>query len=291
MIRKLVSRFASERQERALRARVREFRRVWHSRFHSYGPAELAARLRAAGITATDSLLVHANFSAESGFRGNPNDLVSVFADLVCERGNLLMVSQPFRGYARDYLERGKVFDVRRTVSMMGLVTEMFRRRPGTLRSLHPTHPVLAAGVAAGEIVAGHESSRFPCGDTSPFEWLKQHDGKILFFDVSTGANTFFHHVEDQIKDELGFPLYDSELFVANVIDSQGRPATVETYAFARGIVRHTDMLERELEQRGQLVRGRVGNSRFALIRASDAATAIVDLVRSGSGLIEPPGE
>jgi aminoglycoside N3'-acetyltransferase len=232
--------------------------------------------------------MVHANLRIDSGFKGAPNDLVGAFVDHVGQEGTLMMVSQPFRGYAYDYLHLGKPFDVRRTVSMMGLVPEMFRRRAGTLRSLHPTHPVLVYGKDAEQIIAGHESTRYPCGKGTPFEALKERGGKILFFDVSSGANTFFHHVEDSIKDRLPVRLYDPELFEVEVIDAAGAKQIVETYAFATGNVRNTARLDAELAQRNLLVRARVGNSRMTLVESRDVENVMVELIDSGVGLIEP---
>ena len=165
----------------------------------------------------------------------------------------------------------------------------MFRRRPGTLRSLHPTHPVLAAGVDAPSIIAGHEDCLYPCGLGTPFDQFRQRNGRILFFDVSSGANTFFHHVEDLIKDELDFPLYDERLFTVPVVDSEGSERTVSTYAFARGVVRHTDRLEEELARRGRVVRGRIGNSVMLLFESGDVVQGVQDMIRAGDRLIEPP--
>jgi aminoglycoside 3-N-acetyltransferase len=241
------------------------------------------------GIAPNDTLLVHANFRVDSGFRGTPHDLVSALVDFVGQRGNLMMVSQPFRGYAYDYLQQGKPFQVTKTASMMGLVTEMFRRRSGTLRSLHPTHPVLAYGRDAAAIVAGHGACLFPCGSGTPFAKFREMNGKILFFDVGSGANTFFHHVEDLRKDRLPFPLYAERLFAIPAIDAEGRRRVVETYAFEKGVIRHTDRLEVELARQGKLVRRRVGNSKLLLVNAGDVVDVMTQMIEAGQGLIELP--
>src|SRR5687767_4439833 len=195
MLRAAVDKYLGGRQKRAIKARLHQAKQRLVRALRSYDSAQLTAELRRMGIAETDTLLVHSNFEPLSGFTGTPMDVVNAFAGLVGEKGNLLMVSIPFRGSAYDYLAQGKVFDVRKTLSMMGLITEMFRRRPGTLRSLHPTHPVLAAGKDAAWIVADHENCRYPCGPGSPFEKFRTLGGKILFYDVGFGSITFFHYV------------------------------------------------------------------------------------------------
>ena len=61
------------------------------------------------------------------------------------------LVERPERWFERD-----EVFDVRRTPTAMGLLSEMARRQSDAARSLHPTHSVVAVGPLAGELVATH---------------------------------------------------------------------------------------------------------------------------------------
>jgi aminoglycoside 3-N-acetyltransferase len=278
-----VAKYLDGRQKRAIKARLHQVRQRWVRALHSYGPAELAAGLRRMGITETDTLLVHSNFEPLSGFTGSPMDVVNVFADLVGQKGNLLMVSIPFRGTAYDYLAQGKPFDVRKTLSMMGLITEMFRRRPGTLRSLHPTHPVLALGKDADWLVAGHEACRYPCGPGSPFEKFHSLGGKILFFDVGFNSITFFHYVEHLLMADLPFPVYDDRLFEAIVVDSAGQKRVVTTQAYSREYPRSAEKLEAEMLRAVKIRKGRVGNSRLLLVTAADVVACQTAMVKAGN--------
>lgn len=273
----------NERQKRAIIARINEAKKLYASALLSYDGLKLKARLAQVGISEGDTLLVHSNFKPDSGFKGTPLDVVNVLADVIGPQGNLLMVSIPFRGAACDYLLLNKTFNAQKTVSMMGLVTEMFRRRPGTLRSLHPTHPVLAWGKDAEWLVADHENCIYPCGPGSPFDKFRQLNGKILFFDVRFGAITFFHYVEDAIKERLPFSVYDERLFSATVIDGNGQKRCVKTYAFNKAIPRSAKKLELEMRRQGMLKTGRVGNSRFMLVTAADVIACQTAMVRAGN--------
>jgi aminoglycoside 3-N-acetyltransferase len=226
---------------------------------------------------------VHSNFEPLSGFTGTPTDVVSAFASLVGERGNLLMVSIPFRGSAYDYLALGKAFDVRKTLSMMGLITEMFRRRPGTLRSLHPTHPVLALGKDSINIVDGHEICMYPCGPGTPFEKFHSLHGKIVFYDVGFGSITFFHYVEHLLMGDLPFPVYEDRVFEAPVVNSKGERLTVRTYAYSRGYPRNAEKLEAEMQRQGKIRVGRVGNSRILIATAADVVACQTAMVKAGN--------
>jgi len=283
LLRSTIAGCLNERQKRALKVTLNEAKKRLVNALLGYDGAKIKARLRSMGISESDTLLVHSNFKPDSGFRGTPLDLVNALAETVGEKGNLLMVSIPFRGAAYEYLALNKTFHVNKTISMMGLITEMFRRRAGTLRSLHPTHPVLAIGKNAQWLVADHDRCLYPCGPGSPFDKFRQLKGKILFFDVPFGAITFFHYVEDLLKGRLPFPVYDDRLFSVNAVDSKGEIRVIRSYAFSRDIPRSAEKLEAEMLRRGKILRGRVGNSRFLLVTAEDVVSCQTAMVEAGN--------
>lgn len=282
MLRSVLDRVLDGQRKRALKAKLNKAKLAVINRLYAYDAEAMKASLRAAGIVETDTLLVHANFEPTSGFRGSPADLVEALVGLVGEKGNLLMVSIPFRGSAYEYLEQGKVFNAKKTMSMMGLVTEMFRRREGTLRSVHPTHPVLAYGRDAERLVEGHERSRYPCGPGTPFDKFREMHGKILFYDVGFGAITFFHHVEELLADRVPFDIYADRLFTVKALDLAGREHTIETHVFNPELKRAADKLEATMTRDGRIRAGRVGNSRYLLVTADDVVASHTAMVEAG---------
>ncbi len=154
----------------------------------------------------------------------------------------------------------------------MGLISEIFRRKKGVLRSLHPTHPILASGKNAEWIVADHVNCIFPCGKDTPFDKFRSLKGKILFFDVPFRTFTFIHHIEDIIKDSLPFPLYTSEPFVAKMIDYEGNEFNMRTFAFGQTAVqrRRPEVLEKNLLKRNMLIKRRIGKTILMLVTAED---------------------
>ena len=114
--------------------------------FRSYDAAALLRAIRSLGIAPGDAVMLHSAFEPHHGFRGSIDELIDVFVEAVGPNGHLLMVSLPYRTSSIAYLRSGRRFDVRRTPSMMGMVSEIFRRRPNVRRSVHPTHPILVWG-------------------------------------------------------------------------------------------------------------------------------------------------
>ena len=98
----LLSRLNSS-QKAKLKALRSASTRLFIERFRSYGSRELEALLRALGVTAGDTVMLHSAF-ASSGFRGSPKELADVFLRTIGPSGNLLMVSLPYSSSTYEYL-------------------------------------------------------------------------------------------------------------------------------------------------------------------------------------------
>lgn len=93
----------------------------------------------------------------------------------------------------------GGTFDMSRTPSHMGALTELARVRSGTVRT---GHPVYSFGII------GKHSARFELlnnfsgyGLDSPFALLRELNGKIAVLDIEEqGSMTFYHHVEEMCQ-------------------------------------------------------------------------------------------
>ena len=267
-----------------LRAAHSDVRQLLVRAFLSYDAEQLAACLRSLGIERGDSLMLHSAFAAHHGFRGTITELTDVFLDSIGPEGNLLMVSLPYRSSSLEYLTSLKSFDVRKTPSMMGLVSEYFRRRPNVVRSLHPTHPVLASGPGADWIIAEHPKCLYPCGPSTPFERMHALDGKAVFFNVPLDTLTFFHYLEHLVSPDLPFALYTEKPFEVPVINRAGERTVVTTYAFTFEAIRRRrfQVLEKELRSRGLIRERRLGNSRIIMVHLRDVVDCVQDMRRGG---------
>lgn len=270
--------------KRVVKLRLLALRSGLVRRFRSFGDAELLAALRGLGVRPGDSVMLHSGFGGHHGYRGTIEQFTDVFVEAVGPGGCLLMVSLPYRSSSLQYLQQGRRFDVRRTPSMMGLVSEYFRRRPGVVRSLHPTHPVLALGAPAREMISGHEDCRHPCGPGTPFARLAERDGVVAFFDVPFATFTFFHYLEHLVHADLPFPIYTAEPFVVPVIDEHGATRQVTTHVFTLEAIRRRrfDAFERALRQRGLVRRQRIGNTVLELVRAREVVAYVEEMRRAG---------
>ena len=250
----------------------------------SYSLDDLKKALLSLGISAGDTIMVHSSFNFFNGFKGNPQDFIKCLLDIIGEQGNILMLSMHSGIASLHYLQNNPVFNVNKTISKMGIVSEIFRRKNGVLRSLSPTHPVLAYGKDASWVMKDHDKCLYPCGEGSPFHKFRLLKGKVLFFDVPFETCTFIHYIEDLIKDRLPFPVYHEKPFAARVIDHQGNESEVTTYVFGEQTFtrRNPKILEKQLRKKKLLKVKRIGNTTLMQVAAEDVVQCTYEMLDNG---------
>jgi len=157
--------------------------------------------LSALGIEAGDLLLVHSSLSSLGWVEGGADTVIRALVDSLGPNGTLFM---PALSLGRFGPKRPPpLFDPEATKSVVGRIPERFRRWPGSIRSLHPTHSVAGLGPRADEILGRHGQSPTPCGQRSPWGKIAHHRGKILMLGVGTSACTMFHGPEEEVEPQI----------------------------------------------------------------------------------------
>ena len=253
----------------------------------AYSRPALEDKLRTLGIESGDSVLVHSGFHRASGFTGTPSDVVESLLNVVGSDGNLLMLSIPYRGSSQKFAEADPLFDVARTPSSVGLISEVFRRRSDVHRSLSPLHPVLACGPLAEWLVADHDKCAHSCGNGSPFERFLSLGGKFLFFDAKFSSLTFMHYVEHYFMDRSPVDLYHQTPAMVRVKDHHGRERKVRQFFFSEAARQRRDFspVDRKLRSDGTLRSARIGNTQLLSVNARDVMQCAATLLEQGQGL------
>jgi aminoglycoside 3-N-acetyltransferase len=181
------------------------------------------------GICKGDTVFVHSSIDQLN--LGFPfYRVLALLEDLVGAGGTLLFPTYP-RLSSYEFLSRGEVFDVKKSASYTGILSEVARRRANAFRSLHPTKSVCALGAAALELTRDHHKSPYPYDACSPYYRITEFDGKIVGLGVSTANLSFVHCVDDALKEDFPVQPYHPQLFAATCIDDDGNKVIVETYA------------------------------------------------------------
>jgi aminoglycoside N3'-acetyltransferase len=203
---------------------------VKRSRYYTYQVSgaltqkKLVNTLRDLGLSPGDIVCVHSSFSSLGYVEGGPETLIRALEEVVGSSGTIMMPTFSMGSSMLSYIESGEVYDVRKTPSKVGAVTEAFRKWPGVIRSLHPTNSVAAKGRLAKDLLDGHHQSPRPFGLETPFGRLAPFGGKILM--INTHIHSFLHHVQDLVD----FPnLYLDGTRKARIVDEAGEESTIET--------------------------------------------------------------
>jgi len=149
--------------------------------------------LRDLGLREGGTLLVHSSYKSLGPLADGIEAVLDALQAAVGDAGTLLM---PALSYDHATPEH-PFFDLSHTPSNVGILPEAFRKRPGVLRSLHPTHSVCAAGKDAQRITAAHHLDGTPVGPHSPFRLNAAQGGQILMLGCSTDRNTTMHGAEE----------------------------------------------------------------------------------------------
>ncbi len=237
--------------------------------------SRIANDCRALGVRAGGVLLVHSSLRALGLPPGDPSRAEQVVEGLVEALGGEGTLLMPALSY-ETVTAASPVFDVRRTPSCIGGLPEHFRTRPGTLRSVHPTHSVCGVGRLAQSLLADHQQDSTPCGPNSPFSRLPGALGQVLFIGCGLRPNTSMHAVEEHVEPPY---LYGEWIdYTIRLADGRTTSMRVRHHGFDGWIQRY-DRLEGVMK-RG-LRTGRVLSASCHLLEAAEMWPAALAAYRA----------
>jgi len=225
-----------------------------------------------AGLKPGDSLIVHSSLRRLGPVDGGADAVIDALLDAVGPDGTLAMPSFNYVGHIPQ-----PYYDVRETPGRTGVLTEVFRRRPGTVRSIHPTHAMIAQGPRAAELMAYDPAVR-AVGPGSPIDRLTRAGAYVLLLGTTHESNTTVH-LGEEYAGVRKFFWWDGPLPAARIRLLDGsfiehRLDTSTSCSLAFNAVDHP------LRVNGQVRDFMVGEAISHLVRASDVVEAVIGLVR-----------
>lgn len=183
-------------------------------------------------ILSGDTLFIHSSMD-KLNVSFSAGKLLQILQKVVGSEGTLMFPAWHFNYRAEEYLVRSSnIFNVRKSFSVMGLLTEIARREPGAKRSLHPTNSIVAIGKNAEDLLKDHHKSIYPNGEMSPFYKMMNYGGKVVGLgEQAMHSLSFVHCIEDVYQDKFPYPTRTDLVFKAKVIDMDGVEQTVQTKA------------------------------------------------------------
>ncbi len=144
------------------------------------------------GINPKDTLLIHSSMKSIGLVENGADAVLDAFIEHM-EDGLLVFPTHTWKQMNREY----NLFNPETEPSCVGILSNMFLKRPHVFRSWHPTHSVAALGKDAADFVLGEEQWDTPCSRKGCWGKLYDRKAKILFIGCSLKTNTTLHGVEE----------------------------------------------------------------------------------------------
>jgi aminoglycoside 3-N-acetyltransferase len=223
----------------------------------------LVEGFRELGVEEGDTLLVHSSYKSFGEVDGGPQAVVHALEATLDVEGTLIMPTFNF-----DFTQ-GKPWDVRKTRSKMGALTEIVRMDPRAKRVFHPFYSFAILGKHAERLGSLRYKSSYE--RNSVFGKLRDLDGKIMVIGLSyNNSMTFFHHIEQMEGVDYRF----LKQFTGEVTDETGKTYT-DTFEMLvrdidKGVMTMVDPMGELMEKAGIVKIRKIGEAEVKLMKANE---------------------
>lgn len=160
-----------------------------------YTKQQLKQQLSAMGLKPCDNLLIHSSMKAIGDVEGGADTVLDSFMEYLKD-GLFMAPAHTWAQMNEDHC----IFDPENEPSCVGILSNLLLKRPGTVRSLHPTHSMAVYGKGNQDYIKGEEYCTTPCPPGGCWDRLRTIQGKILLIGVNHVKNTFIHSVEEVLN-------------------------------------------------------------------------------------------
>jgi len=177
---------------------------------------DLVFSLKKGGVREGDIIFVHSDVSVfgKIGEVKNRYDFLKLVSNSLKETvGEAGTVILPTFTYS---FTKNEIYSPKSTPSMVGALTEYFRRQKDTIRTIHPIFSVAIWGKE--KKFFNSDLSKDSFGEKSIFGKLKQKNGKIVFLGAPFQSCTFIHYIEQL----FGVPYRYSKTFSGKIETETG---------------------------------------------------------------------
>lgn len=167
----------------------------------------LSAQLRALGLAAGDTVMIHAGLRSVGHILGGPDSLIRALLDATAPGGTVMVYTDWDDDYHELLDDDGRIpADIREHIAPFdpvssrarrdnGAIAELVRTFPGALRSGNPGASCAAVGAKAAWLTSDHPLD-YGYGQGSPFAKLVEDEGKVLMIGAPLDAMSILHHAE-----------------------------------------------------------------------------------------------
>ncbi|MCR2804130.1 AAC(3) family N-acetyltransferase [Paenibacillus soyae] len=238
----------------------------------------LLRQLEQLGINGDGTLLVHSSMKSMGQVDGGADTVLDALSSHM--QDGLLVLPTHTWSYINAENPR---FYVEESPVCVGILPELFRRRPGVVRSWHPTHSVAALGKDAAVFTSSDHLFDTPCARGSSWGKLLDRRATIMLVGVDLRRNTFIHGVEEWVDIQGRLTDGHEELFT--VLADGTELAVPSRRHCGLSWSQHFWKVDEVLEQKGAMYRGTFGDAVVRVCDAAAVAEVITDMLKENPEL------
>lgn len=224
---------------------------------------ELVLNFQKMGLTSGDIVLVHSSYKSFGGVKGGPQTVIDAIKSIITNEGTLIV---PTFNY--DFCD-GKQYDIKKTPSKMGIISEIIRINSDSKRTIDPVFSFSVIGKYRDYLTNLKSVHSF--GPNSIFAKLRELDAKIMIIGLSYNKSmTFFHHIEEIVGcDYRYFKEFNGTIINYNNVKQDGK-IILFVRDIKRGVENAVDEMGIILEKEGIVKNRVIGKSQIKVMNAND---------------------
>lgn len=222
----------------------------------------LLHQLRQLGIDDQGTLLIHSSMKSMGEVEGGADTVLDAFTEYMKD-GLLVLPTHTWSTINAD----NPMFHVESSPCCVGILPELFRKRPEVVRSWHPTHSVAALGRDAEAFTKDDHLFDTPCARGSAWGKLLDRKATILLVGVDLKRNTFIHGIEEWV--DIPGRLTDEPEMLRTVLPDGTEISVPSRRHCGLSWSEHFWKVDDVLERKGAMRKGQLGD---AAVRVCDAA-------------------
>ncbi len=243
--------------------------------------------MKAMGMQKSSVVFIHSSMTEFYNYTGNANELIDRIIDEIGADGTLMMPAYPkITANFDDEVD----FDVLKSQSGAGYLTEVFRKYPGVKRSINIQHSVCAYGKMADYFVSEHHRSLTAWDEFSPYYKMSQINTIVFAFGLPYFLGTMIHCSDSILRTKFRyFQLFFKKEKQFKYRDSEGNIGICHyhTHDFARR--RSKKLIIKKYFDKSQFKKTKISNLSVEAVDAKYTLDLYLQLAEKGVTMYSIP--
>ncbi len=233
---------------------------------------DLVTAMQDVGLGQVDRLLMHSSLHSLGRVDGGAETLIDALLEVLGEEGTLMAPTF-------NYNLEEEVFDPTTVRSQTGLITEILRKRPEAIRSLHPNYSVAAIGRDAEELTREHWKAE-ATGVGSPIDRIARAGGSILLLGVKHDTDSSMHVGEAYAEVPYRGVPFDPSWSRTAKVRTPAEEIVVLDLHDEPGCSTGFGIIEMPLREKGMIRDFKIDRAKCQLVKGRDVIETTVEILK-----------